>query len=383
MYRRDESDDSRSRYFGRRVLRFHITLSAILLSLTAAAWSESGAERVTGDFNGSSRVDFADFLLFSEAFGGTDPTYDLNGNGRVDFEDLFLFSDHFGKKTTDSFVAGENAAAAILPEPVIYTTASTSLNTTLQFPTHRIVVQNGRPFGIMSLRLAGQPVDFVHPTLPMGDWEWFRFERPDTPGKQFITKLIQPEWRVPVVERQADQVVLRFGRKDIFQEGIFLYVTYRLRADRPEFAIEYEIRNQSVDHLDKPYVMLGFPGFSDHRWISQVAIGTRVRPVKPPHFNFFSEAQAEGKVEYLLLRQDVDPRGSERELMNVLSLQMGPTTYTLTVFYDADSSLRRVYSAHTNKPRYLTSHLYAFLTRMAPGESRSLTVHYKLSIESD
>ena len=244
--------------FGGRVLRFHITSLAILLSLTAAACSESGAERITGDFNGSSRVDFADFLLFAEAFRGTDPTYDLDGNGRVDFEDFFIFSDHFGKKTTGP--AGGNAPAPILPEPVAYTAASSRRNTQLQFPTHRIAVQNGRPFGIVSLRLSGQPVDFVHPTLPMGDWEWFWFERPDFPGERVAAKLVQTEWNAPEIDRRADQVVLRFGQRDIFLEGIYLDVTYRLRADRAEFAIEYEIHNHSVDRLENHMPCWGSPG---------------------------------------------------------------------------------------------------------------------------
>ncbi len=354
---------------------------ALLLSLTAVPSSEAGAEKIAADFNGSRRVDFADFFLFTEAFGGTDPTFDLDGNGRVDFEDLFLFSDHFGEKTVELTPTVEKASAASLPEPVTYTAASTSRNTALQFPTYHITVQNGRPFGIVSLRLTGQPVDFVHPTLPMGDWEWFWFERPDLPGERVAAKLVQTEWSAPVVERQADQAVLRFGRRDIFLEGIYLDVTYKLRADRPEFAIEYVVHNNSVDRLDKPYAMLGFPGFSNHRWISQVANGTGVRPVKAPHFNFMSEARAEGKTGYLLLREDMGPRASDRELVNVLSLPMGPKTYTLAVSYVADYGLERGYSAHANKPRYLTSHLYASLKEMAPGESRTLTVEYKLSSE--
>lgn len=365
------------------MLRFHTTSLAILLSLTSVARSESGAEGITGDFNGSSRVDFADFILFAEAFGGTDPTYDLDGNGRVDFEDFFIFSDHFGERTTGPDPAGGNAPAPILPEPVAYTAASSRRITTLQFLTHRIAVQNGRPFGIVSLRLSGQPVDFVHPTLPMGDWEWFWFERPDFPGERVAAKLVQTEWNAPEIDRRADQVVLRFGQRDIFLEGIYLDVTYRLRADRPEFAIEYEVHNHSVDRLEKPYAMLGFPGFSDHRWISQVATGTGVRPVKPPFFNFQAEARAEGRAVYLLLRQDMNPRASDRELRNALSVQIGPKTYTLTVNYIAGQGLEWVYSAHANKLRYLTSHLYAFLTGMAPGESRSLTVHYKLTSASN
>ena len=48
------------------------------------------------DFNGDGRTDFADFFLFADAFGGTDPRFDLDGSGRVDFADFFRFVDAFG-----------------------------------------------------------------------------------------------------------------------------------------------------------------------------------------------------------------------------------------------------------------------------------------------
>jgi len=50
----------------------------------------------TGDFNGDGLVDFADFFMFADAFGGDDPGYDLDGSGLVDFGDFFLFADAFG-----------------------------------------------------------------------------------------------------------------------------------------------------------------------------------------------------------------------------------------------------------------------------------------------
>ena len=50
----------------------------------------------TGDFNADGLVDFADFFMFADAFGGDDPAYDLDGSGMVDFGDFFLFADAFG-----------------------------------------------------------------------------------------------------------------------------------------------------------------------------------------------------------------------------------------------------------------------------------------------
>ena len=49
----------------------------------------------TPDFDGDGETGFADFFLFADAFGGSDPRFDLDGSGSVDFGDFFLFADHF------------------------------------------------------------------------------------------------------------------------------------------------------------------------------------------------------------------------------------------------------------------------------------------------
>jgi PKD repeat protein len=53
---------------------------------------------IPGDFDGSGKVDFSDFFIFADGFGGTDPAYDLDGSGKVDFSDFFIFADNFGKE---------------------------------------------------------------------------------------------------------------------------------------------------------------------------------------------------------------------------------------------------------------------------------------------
>ena len=53
---------------------------------------------IPGDFDGSGGVDFADFFMFADGFGGTDPAYDLDDSGKVDFADFFVFADNFGRK---------------------------------------------------------------------------------------------------------------------------------------------------------------------------------------------------------------------------------------------------------------------------------------------
>ena len=45
------------------------------------------AEKLVGDFNGDKRVDFADFFLFADEFGGANPLYDVDGSGLVDYAD--------------------------------------------------------------------------------------------------------------------------------------------------------------------------------------------------------------------------------------------------------------------------------------------------------
>ena len=50
----------------------------------------------TTDFNGDGRTNYADFFLFVDGYGGTDPRFDLNGSGTVDYADFFKFVDAFG-----------------------------------------------------------------------------------------------------------------------------------------------------------------------------------------------------------------------------------------------------------------------------------------------
>lgn len=50
-----------------------------------------------GDFDGSGKVDFTDFLSFASAFGTASPEHDLNDSGAVDFEDFLIFAGNFGK----------------------------------------------------------------------------------------------------------------------------------------------------------------------------------------------------------------------------------------------------------------------------------------------
>ena len=56
----------------------------------------TATSRARPDFNGDGTTSLADFFLFAEAFGGSEPRFDLDGDGTVDLADFFLFAEHFG-----------------------------------------------------------------------------------------------------------------------------------------------------------------------------------------------------------------------------------------------------------------------------------------------
>jgi hypothetical protein len=267
--------------------------------------------------------------------------------------------------------------------PTYYAIATTPRTTAVWLTGYTIVLHNVRPFGIASLRLAGQPVDFVHPELPLGDWEWFWFAEPGQPQGRAAIKLLETDWETPQVERGADKVVVRFRRQDVLRPGVEVEVAYHLEARRPEFTVEYRIANHSGRALVRPYLMVGFPGFANQQWVVSVANSLSARTPSTPFANFQNEALALGKPDYLLLRQDLDlVRQEAGELRGKVSLGRAGQTYTVETALVSAAGLSRVYAAHTNKPRYLTSHLYAYLKSLANGQSQSVAVRYTLTKEA-
>ena len=65
----------------------------------------TATSRARPDFNGDGTTNLADFFLFAEAFGGSDPRFDLDGDGTVDFADFFLFAEHFGQPARAKLLA--------------------------------------------------------------------------------------------------------------------------------------------------------------------------------------------------------------------------------------------------------------------------------------
>jgi hypothetical protein len=66
-----------------------------LKQVTLVSIVKSGQAK-TPDFNGDKRVDFVDFLLFANAFGGADAKFDLDNSGSVGFGDFLIFAVAFG-----------------------------------------------------------------------------------------------------------------------------------------------------------------------------------------------------------------------------------------------------------------------------------------------
>lgn len=272
---------------------------------------------------------------------------------------------------------GADPSAPSAPAPVLpYTLEEKAGGVSCSFPDYRVALQYGAPFGIVSLRLKGQPWDFVHPQLPAGDWEWFWFQekgRADTAK----VKLLQPQWDAPQIQAGPEEVILRFRRTEVLQPGITLQLEYRLRAAEPAFTIEYTIDNGSDLTLISPYVMVGFPGFTDHAWINTVANARSLRQPQPPYANFLEEAKAKGLAEYALLRDD-NALAENRSLRGIVGISALGTTYLLEASHTPGPDLRQIFSAHVNKPGYLTSHLYVSMEDLAPSARRSFAVQYEL-----
>lgn len=338
-----------------------LRLSLVLLC-AAPAWPASG------DFNQDQRLDQVDLALLRAALGSADPLYDLNEDGRVDLQDFFRWADQL------------QALPPLAETPPHYALNSTPQTTVVSLTGYTLAVHNRNPFGISSLRLAGQPVDFVHPSLPLADWEWFWFSDPSQPEGQARIKLLEETWQPPEVERHQTGVVLRFRRQDVLRPGVEVEVAYHLDARRPEFTVEYTVRNHSGQFLISPYMMVGFPGFANQQWVEEVSTAEEVRRPQHPFADFLAEAQDRNLADYLLLRQDWNPiTQAPGALRGAVVIHGTDRSYTLTTALAAAPALSGAYIAHTNKPRYLTSHLYAFLKSMGEGQSGSVAVRYILS----
>ena len=328
------------------------------------------------DFDNNGLVNVDDYRLFANAFGTKKARFDLDGNGRVDFEDLFLFADRVEVDVGQT----EILFSAVDPElPYRITSDRGSQKTRVELPDYRVTVSRGSPFGITSLRLSGQPVDFAHDELPLSDWEWLWFDHPRRSGRA-QTKLLQVDWGVPAVTRQSDRLILMYRIPDVIFHGLDLRVLFNFDAMGSRFSVGYQIENRSGELLRNAYVMIGFPGFSNHQRVTEVSDALSSRKPRAPYASFLEEATDVNLAEYSLLRHDLFVgQGKVLGAKGGVAIDIDRKRYGLEAFYFADTALSRAYSAHTNKPGYLTSHLYVTLGDIRDGWVRSVTVNYDLT----
>lgn len=335
---------------------------AFLGLVPASLWAQHSA---AADFDGNGRVDLDDLLLLQQAVGGTEVRFDLDGSGRVDAGDLFGFADAIG-----------SIGQPLWPEQATpYTARTGRQELILSMPQYSVRVRHGMPFGISSLKHRGQLTDFAHPDLPLADWEWLWY---GTTGiGQRRHKLLEQDWGLPVIRKLPDRLEALYTLP-VSRNGVVAKVRYVFAVASPSFHVTYSVFNGSPRKLTGVYLMLGLPGFSNHGHITGVASAQAQRAPVFPADEFLSEAALRNQPEYLLLRHDAR-RDAAEGLKGSLQLRDNDKTFQLSSYYLSSPADVSVYSAHTNKPRYLTSHLYARTGNLEPRQRRSLTIHHVLS----
>jgi hypothetical protein len=342
-----------------------LQVAIILVLGTVLVGTALSQELTSADFDSSGRIDLDDLALLRQAIGGTDPGFDLDGSGHVDLGDLFHFAD---------------VVAIPLPSepprhPPSFTVRTSRRTLFLSMPEYTARISHGMPFGISSLKHRGQLTDFAHDDLPLADWEWLRYRSSGTGRRQH--KLMEMDWGTPEVHSFPERLEAVY-QLPISRAGIVAEVRYVFLARGASFHVTYTVINGSSRDLRDVYFMLGLPGFTNHGHITEVTSARERRLPRWPHHAFLEEAAAQELPEYQLLRHYVRPGISEGLKGSVL-LRDGDDEFRLSSYYLAESSITAAKSAHTNKPRYLTSHLYATIGDLHPGQRRSVTVHHVLS----
>ena len=109
----------------------------------------------TGDFDGDGRVDFDDFFLFVEAFGGSEARFDLDESGRVGLEDFFVLVEAFNPAARAKLVALAHEQIDLPADPRLDANFPNPFNgqTVLRF-----TLPYRAPVQLALYNLAGQPV---------------------------------------------------------------------------------------------------------------------------------------------------------------------------------------------------------------------------------
>ena len=115
--------------------------------------------RANPDFDGDGEVGFADFFLFAEAFGDSDPRFDLDASGSVDFADFFLFAESFGQPERAKLLALARERIGLPDGPPLQQNAPNPFNSETVIPW--FLLQDG-PARLEVYALTGQRVAVLY-----------------------------------------------------------------------------------------------------------------------------------------------------------------------------------------------------------------------------
>ena len=121
------------------MFKYVITVSFLLLPVYVHAVPTAA----DCDFNNSGKVDFADFVAFSQGYGTNQTQLDLNGDGTVNFRDFVIFAQFYGQTVT-----------ATTPPPT--TDAPVGIQVGMQAPDFTLRTPTGERFNLHEQR--GKPV---------------------------------------------------------------------------------------------------------------------------------------------------------------------------------------------------------------------------------
>ncbi|MEE2753755.1 MAG: hypothetical protein VX910_07205 [Candidatus Latescibacterota bacterium] len=176
-------------YFVLRIIVFSVLLGISMAPSPAPAQS---AELVASDFDGSGRVDFADFLDFAENFGRSfsqdnfDSRFDLDRSSIVDFGDFLIFANNFGKLTS-----GETETFLYIADFFSNRVQVVNTSTNLTIPSRAFTVTfpRGLAFGQQTGLVYVASTDTLFAYTDSGQQQFF-VEL--TPFQQPVTGLLQP-----------------------------------------------------------------------------------------------------------------------------------------------------------------------------------------------
>ena len=121
------------------MFKYVITLMFLLLP----AGVHAAPTAADCDFNNSGKVDFADFVAFSQGYGTNQTPFDLNGDGTVNFRDFIIFAQYYGQTVTTT-----------TPPPT--TDAPIGIQVGMQAPDFTLRSPTGEQFNLQEQR--GKPV---------------------------------------------------------------------------------------------------------------------------------------------------------------------------------------------------------------------------------